>query len=132
MTVEEDGLTLLSSGVTPRMVRGLDSLFQSVVMELSSSPVVGSGGSGFFQALFDTPPSDSDTSRIYEAFRRARANMFSYQGERNDLSPDETLRELSLLELRPFEASATWETDILLVNAENEQLVRTFGTPEEQ
>lgn len=132
VVVEEDGLTLLGSGVTPRMIRGLDSLYQMVVMELASSPVVGSGGSGFFKALFDTPPSDPSTSRIHEAFRRARANLFSYQGGRSGLPLDETLRELSLLELRPDAASASWEADILMVNAENEQLVRSFSSPREE
>jgi hypothetical protein len=131
VTVEADGLTRLGSGTTPRMVRGLDSLFQMVVMELASSSVVGSGGSGFFNALYETPPGDPDTSRIYEAFRRARANLFAYQGGRSGLSPDETLRELTLLDLRPVPAQQTWEADIQMVNAENEQVVRTFSNPEE-
>lgn len=131
VTVDADGLTHLSSGTTPRMVSGLDSLFQMVVMELASSPVAGSGGSGFFEALFTTPPSDPDTSRIYEAFRRARANLFSYQDGRTGLSLGETLRELTLLELRPVPEANTWEVDILMVNAENERVIRTFTSPEE-
>jgi hypothetical protein len=130
VTVEADGLTRLGSGTTPRMVRGLDSLYQMVVMEMASSPVVGSGGSGFFDALFTTPPGEKDTSRVYEAFRRARSNLFSYQSGRSGLSASETLKELTLLELRPVEASQTWEADIQLVNAENESFVRTFSSEE--
>jgi hypothetical protein len=131
VVVEADGLTRLGSGTTPSMVRGLDSLYQMVVMELASSAVADSGGSGFFAALFETPPSDKDTSRIYEAFRRARANLFSYQGGRSGLSLDETLRELTLLELRPVPDLSTWEADIQIINAENEAVVRTFSNPEE-
>lgn len=132
VVVEADGYTRLGSGTTPRMVRGLDSLYQTVVMELASSAVAGSGGSGFFDALFDTPPEDKDTSRIHEAFRRARANLFAYQSTRSGLSPSETLRDLTLLELRPVPSLATWEADIQLVNAENETFVRTFSNPQEE
>jgi hypothetical protein len=131
LTVDGDGLTAFTSGITPRMVRGLDSLYQMVVMEFASSSVAGSGGSGFFDAIFNTPPADPDSSRIFEAFRRARANLFSYQGSRSGLSPDETLRELELLELRPVPELATWETDIQITNAENEQVIRTFAGTEE-
>ena len=113
------------------MVRGLDSLYQMVVMEFASSSVAGSGGSGFFETLFSTPPADTDTSRIYEAFRRARANLFSYQGGRSGMSPDETLKELTLLDLRPVPELATWETDIQIINSENEEVIRTFSGPEE-
>jgi len=132
VVVEADGLTRLGSGTTPRMVRGLDALYQTVVMELASSSVAGSGGSGFFDALYKTSPASSDTSKIYEAFRRARANLFSYQGGRSGLMPDETLKDLALLDLRPLPELATWEADIQLVNAENETLVRTFSNPEDQ
>lgn len=120
----EQGSFLLESGNSPAMIRGMDALIQTVLIELCSKPLPPLGGSGFVSGLFEEPMGSSDAERILAArLRNARHNLLAYQQDAS-LPADEQLADLRLLEVRDGDVR---EADILIVNVAGEEAVRTLG-----
>jgi len=120
----EQGALLLESGNSPVMVRGMDALIQTVLIELCSKPLPSQGGSGFASGLFEEPLGSTDVERILAArLRNARQNILAYQRDAS-LSSDEQLADLRLLAVRDGSAR---EADISITSVSGLEVVRTLG-----
>ena len=124
--VDDQGSVSTESGDSPRFVKGIDSLFQAVVVELLSDHVPGRGGSGFARALTKTMESNPNSVSIFDQrLRLARENILAAQ--QDALLPlDEQLDSLDLL-------SANWNgegwgVEVLLINREGESIRRVFSS----
>ena len=127
--VDDRGAVSLESGDSPRFVKGLDSLFQQVVMELLSDYVPGRGGSGFARALTTTLPSDPNAVALFD--QRLRLAKEAVLASQQDflLPLDEQLESLDLL--NAVYGDEGWEAEVLLVNREGDSLRRVFVQDEE-
>jgi hypothetical protein len=113
---ESDNDILLKSGDSPRLVRGMEALMQTVLIEVLSEPGILGGGSSFQAALQSLSVGDEEaTSVARRRLQVAKNNILSAQKD-TDLPDDERLEELSLLDLRPDYSSPGWEADILVRN----------------
>jgi hypothetical protein len=120
----EQGALLLESGNSPVMVRGMDALIQTVLIELCSKPLPSQGGSGFASGLFEEPLGSTDVERILAArLRNARQNILAYQRDAS-LSSDEQLADLRLLAVRD---GSSREADISITSVSGLEVVRTLG-----
>jgi len=120
----EQGALLLESGNSPVMVRGMDALIQTVLIELCSKPLPSQGGSGFASGLFEEPLGSTDVERILAArLRNARQNILAYQRDAS-LSSDEQLADLRLLSVRD---GSSREADISITSVSGLEVVRTLG-----
>lgn len=120
----EQGALLLESGNSPVMIRGMDALIQTVLIELCSKPLPSQGGSGFASGLFEEPLGSTDVERILAArLRNARQNILAYQRDAS-LSSDEQLADLRLLAVRDGSAR---EADISITSVSGLEVVRTLG-----
>jgi hypothetical protein len=120
----EQGALLLESGNSPVMIRGMDALIQTVLIELCSKPLPSQGGSGFASGLFEEPLGSTDVERILAArLRNARQNILAYQRDAS-LSSDEQLADLRLLAVRD---GSSREADISITSVSGLEVVRTLG-----
>ena len=120
----EQGALLLESGNSPVMIRGMDALIQTVLIELCSKPLPSQGGSGFASGLFEEPLGSTDVERILAArLRNARQNILAYQRDAS-LSSDEQLADLRLLSVRD---GSSREADISITSVSGLEVVRTLG-----
>lgn len=121
LTFRADGRILLESGDTPHAIRGMESLLQSVIVEMMSDALCETGGgSGFVSALHETPLGSAVTeigSILKSRLHRVQENIFDYQKDA-DLSDDERLSSLRLLDVG--EGSGGWEADVELVSVGKE------------
>ena len=123
--VDDQGAVSVESGDSPRLVKGLNSLFQSVVIELLSDHVPGRGGSGFARALTETRESNSNAISVFDQrLRLARENVLTAQ--QDALLPlDEQLETLDLLSANWN--GEGWDVEILLVNRSGDSIQRVFS-----
>lgn len=122
--VDESGAVSLESGDSPRFVKGLDSLFQSVVMELLADYVPGRGGSGFARALATTAEADQNAVAVFDQRLRLAKESVLFAQQDAALPLDEQLESLDLL--RAVFGDDGWEVEVLLINREGESISRVF------
>ena len=125
--VQPDQTASLSSGNNPQFVRGMDLLFQQVVMELASDPLTNRGGSGFVSALRKLPPNTTSAPAIFgRRLKVAQENVLSAQ---RDYSPpiDEQLQRLDLLSAYTNDDGDGWITEIALSSRAGEEIVRSIA-----
>lgn len=126
-TFQDDNAILLESGDTPNLIRGLELLMQSVLIEILSSPGILGGGSGFQDGLQNLSVGDDEaTSLARRRLQVAKRNILSAQKDA-DLADSERLEELQLLDLRPNYSSPGWEADILVRNVEGNVRTQTVS-----
>lgn len=120
---DDTGEVSLESGNSPRLVKGLDSLFQTVVMGLLSD--IESGGSGFAKALREAVPGRSDAAGIVSQRVRLCEENILYAQQDAAVPIDEQLQSLLLLSVT--ESGNGWNAEIQLINRSGDQITRVFS-----
>ena len=120
-----DGTLILSSGNSPQMVRGMDALVQTVLIELCSKPLPPQGGSGFVAGMLESTVGDTEAAQDMSLrLRNAKQNILAYQRDAN-LPQDERLSDLRLLSVRP--QGMGWAVDIRVTNVSGEEQIISPG-----
>lgn len=120
----EDGTVLLESGRSPKFLKGLDLLLQTVVIEICSDPLPNRGGSGFVSSLHEIPLGAQEGRSIASSrLRRAEEDILRFQRDAS-LADDERLQSLELIDFR--EGTDGWEADLRMVAVSGAEIQRTF------
>jgi hypothetical protein len=121
---DERGSISLESGDSPRLLKGIDALFQQVVIELLSSPTGYGEGSGLAEAIQTTLTGNPNAAAIFgQRVKLAEEHIQAFQQDIS-LSLDEQLDSLELSSV--VAGDINWELEIMLTNRTGETIRRFF------
>lgn len=127
-SIAASGEVTIGSGDTPQRVSGLRALVQEVLIELLSDPMPErSRGAGLASILLEAIPGEDAVvaSNITTAIQAAQAHVFTNQQLANNLTPNDRLRALELIQAQRTESG--WDVSVRVTNQAGE--TATFSVP---